>query len=193
MVYGKISAGGLHSRPAGLVLYNPYKKFHAWTNRSMRISCMEFLNFYSWMWSFHPWKWIFSPQKCSRAVGLYTTSCKEFPPMNILRQNFLFDAWNSRFHAWKFHFYSWKFYFHKKYSCMKNFRIQLFHAWNFFYPPGSFVMKMVPGKMSASIWLSSDPYVASSAGLKQTSCRTPLSQQGELIMSSSLYAMFYLI
>ena len=36
---------------------------------------------------------IISPQKFSWLIMLYTTSCLEFSPMNILGQNFYFQAW----------------------------------------------------------------------------------------------------
>ena len=58
---------------------------------------------------------IYSPQKCPWVVVLYTTSCTEFSPMKIFRQDF-------HFHAWKFYFHAMKFHFHTRF----------FHACSFF-------------------------------------------------------------
>ena len=46
---------------------------------------------------------IYSSQKCPWVIELYTTSCMEFSPMKICRQNFHFHARKIYFHAITFH------------------------------------------------------------------------------------------
>ena len=88
----------------------PYEKFHAWKYRGMKISCMNIscMNISlscMKLWAFHAWKWkfrpgmIFTPQKSSWVVGLYTTLCMEFSPMNIFGQNVHFQAWKFQRHS----------------------------------------------------------------------------------------------
>ena len=52
------------------------------------------------------------PQKIAWAVGLYTSSCKEFSPLKIFGQISIFMHKNIIFNGWKFHFQALKFHLH---------------------------------------------------------------------------------